>query len=200
MRKTSSPWGILDLFLSVWGRANLFCTQVGIQKLVMRKVLKVYHIHSWKAFWSFSSNFLVTNPAKKEQPRLPITMFVIWAVCGFWLLLNIHLQSSRTYRKKNRVVRFKSFTSPLTFMFCFFLYPLFFLSFFFFFRIFLPCFYFFSVEKVLRTTNAFRIIGLERLKLCRWAVEIDFQGSLYFYAHSTFVWKIFSSCTCQSCL
>ena len=131
VRKTSSPWGILDLFLSVCGRANLFCTQVGIQKLVMRKVLKVYHIHSWKAFWSFSSNFLVTNPAKKEQPRLPITMFVIWAVCGFWLLLNIHLQSSRTYRRKNRVVRFKSFTSPLSFMFCFFLYPLSFLSSFF---------------------------------------------------------------------
>ena len=143
----------------------------------MRKVLKVYHIHSWKAFWSFSSNFLVTNPAKKEQqPRLPITLFVIWAVCGFWLLLNIHLQSSRTYIKKIELSGLK--VSLHHWLLCFAFSSTLFLSFLFFFRIFLPCFYFFSVEKVLRTTNAFRIIGLERLKLCRWVVEIDFQGNL----------------------
>ena len=113
-----------------------------------------------KLFKPFSGHY----PTKKEQqPRLPVTLFVIWAVCGLWLPLNIHLQGSGMYRKKNRVFRFKSFTSPLTFMFCFFLDPLSFFSFlFFFFCIFLPCFYFFSVEKFLRTTNAFRIIGLER--------------------------------------
>ena len=79
-----------------------------------------------KLFKPFSGHY----PTKKEQQ--PITLFVIWAVYGLWLPLNIHLQGSGMYRKKNRVFRFKSFTSPLTFMFCFFLDPLSFFSFLFF--------------------------------------------------------------------